>query len=167
MCAGLVLCTPGLGGTAPSLGAQGRTSVLVAGVADAETGQPLENAEVVLLGLRRLARANALGEARLDGVPHGTHRVRVRMLGYAPADVQLKFASDTAGAVFRLTRSPTTLAAVNVEADAIPSGLRDSERRRQRGIGRFLTAEELDENRDRDFGIRVVSHYPGLRLIEI
>src|SRR4051794_9874053 len=65
-----------------ALGAQGgRTSTLVAGVADAETGQPLEGAEVILLGVHRLARANVMGEAVIAGVPHGTQRVRVRRLG--------------------------------------------------------------------------------------
>jgi len=48
VCAGLFLSTVAFGVGPKSLGAQGRMSVLVAGVADAETGQPLENAEVVL-----------------------------------------------------------------------------------------------------------------------
>jgi hypothetical protein len=39
-----------------TLGAQRGTSTVVAGVADAETGQPLEGAEVIMVSLRRLAR---------------------------------------------------------------------------------------------------------------
>jgi len=62
-CLGAVVSTIGVG----TLGAQsGRTSTFVAGVADAETGQPLEGAEVILLGVHRLARANAMGEATLE-----------------------------------------------------------------------------------------------------
>ena len=48
--ASLLVALPGA-----ALGARGgRTSTLVAGVADAETGQPLEGAEVILLGVHRL-----------------------------------------------------------------------------------------------------------------
>ena len=133
-------------------------------MADAETGQPLEGAEVVLMDLHRLARANAMGEARLDDVPLGPQRVRVRMLGYAPADVSLAFASDTTGAVFRLSRTATALAAVNVEADRTPLRMRDVERRRRQGIGRFLSAEQLDKDRDRDFGYLIAARFPGVRL---
>jgi hypothetical protein len=58
------------GSAITTLGAQrGGTSTFVAGVADAETGQPLEGAEDILLGVHRLARANALGDASIDGVP--------------------------------------------------------------------------------------------------
>jgi hypothetical protein len=57
------------------------------------------------------------------------------------------------GAVFRLTRSVTELGAVNVEADWVPPKMRDVERRRRQGFGRFLTAEQLDKERDRDFGV--------------
>src|SRR5688572_24121853 len=116
LCAGLALCAV----TFRPLGAQRGTSVFVAGVADAETGQPLEGAEVLLLGERRVTRANALGEARLDGVPRGSQLVRVRMLGYAPAQITVKFERDTTGAVFRLTRSVTTLSTVTIEADRLP-----------------------------------------------
>ena len=153
--------------TGPSqpLGAQSsRKSLFIAGVADAETGQPLEEAEVLFVELRRLARANALGEARLDGIPAGAQLVRVRKLGYAPSEVRLKVSGDTTGAVFRLTRSATQLSAVNVEA-TMPASLRDFDQRRRRGIGRFLSPDVLDKERDRDFGVLMASRFPGLRVI--
>ena len=149
----------------PTLGAQpGRKSVFIAGVADAETGQPLEDAEVVFLGLRRLARANALGEARLDGVPVGAQLIRVRKLGYAPSEVRLNVSGDTSGAVFRLTRSVTQLGTVKIEATA-PASIRAFDQRRRRGIGRFLGPDVLDKERDRDFGILMASRFPGLRAV--
>ena len=111
---------------AAALGAQGgRTSTLVAGVADAETGQPLEGAEVILLGVHRLARANVMGEAVVAGVPQGPQRVRVRRLGYAPAEIDLAMSGDTTGAVFRLQRSVTQLSAVRVEADWMPPKMKE------------------------------------------
>lgn len=147
------------------LGAQASgTSVFIAGVADAETGQPLEDAEVVFLELRRLARANALGEARLDAIPVGAQLVRVRKIGYAPSEVRINVKGDTSGAVFRLTRSVTQLGTVNIEATMAP-GMRDFDRRRRRGIGRFLGPDVLDKERDRDFGFLMASRFPGLRVV--
>jgi hypothetical protein len=149
-----------------ALGAQsGRTSTFVAGVADAETGQPLEGAEVILLGVHRLARANAMGEATLDQIPRGPQRVRVRKLGYAPSEVDIAMVGDTTGAVFRLQRSVTQLGAVKVEAEWTPPQMKDVEVRRKQGIGRFLTDTDLDKDRDRDFPLVLTTRFPGLKTI--
>jgi carboxypeptidase family protein len=157
-----------LGGTigASTLGAQ-RTasSTLVAGVADAETGQPLEGAEVILLGVHRLARANALGEATIGKVPAGPQRVRVRRLGYAPAEIDIAMTGDTTGAVFRLQRSAVQLGTVNVEAEWVPPKMKDVEGRRRQGIGRFLSDEQLDTDRDRDFQLALTTRLPGLKTV--
>ena len=152
--------------TGATLGAQGgKTSTLVAGVADAETGQPLEGAEVLLMNVRRLARANGMGEATIASIPYGVQRVRVRRLGYTPAEVDLAIRSDTTGAVFRLQRTATQLAAVNVEATWMPARMRDVEARRKRGIGRFLSEADLDKDRDRDFHLTMTTRVPGLKTV--
>jgi len=148
-----------------TLGAQGGSSTLVAGVADAETGQPLEGAEVLLVNLHRLGRANAMGEATIIGVPRGVQRVRVRRLGYAPAEVDIAVTGDTTGAVFRLPRIATELGEVKVEAQWVPPNIRDFEIRRRQGIGRFLTDVELDKDRDRDFSLVVTTRFPGVMTI--
>jgi hypothetical protein len=149
-----------------ALGAQsGRKTTFIAGVADAETGQPLEGAEVILLGVHRLARANAMGEATLDQIPRGAQRIRVRKLGYAPSEIDIAMVGDTTGAVFRLQRSVTTLGAVNVEAEWTPSQMKDAEVRRKQGIGRFLTDVELDKDRERDFPLVLTTRFPGLKTI--
>jgi carboxypeptidase family protein len=139
---------------AGTLGAQGGTCTLVAGVADAETGQPLEGAEVILFDAHRLARANALGEATIAELPRGTQHVRVRRLGYVPIEVDIAIARDTTGAVFRLRRSAVQLGVINVEADWSPPNMKDVEVRMRQGIGRFLTEAEIGHDRDRDFGSR-------------
>jgi hypothetical protein len=151
---------------AATLGAQGgKTSTLVAGVADAETGQPLEGAEVILTKMRRLARANGMGEATISSIPYGVQRVRVRRLGYSPSEVDLAVNGDTVGAVFRLQRTPTQLGAVKVEATWMPASMRDVEARRKRGIGRFLTEADLEKDRDRDFHLTMTTRVPGLKTL--
>jgi hypothetical protein len=152
---------------ASALGAQsGRTSTFVAGVADAETGQPLDGAEVILLGVHRLARANAMGEATLDQIPRGAQRVRVRKLGYAPSEVDIAMAGDTTGAVFRLQPSVTPLSAVKVEAaEWVPPQMKDVEVRRKQGIGHVLRDVDLDKDRDRDLPLVLTTRLPGLKTI--
>ena len=134
---------------------QSGKSTLSVGVADAESGKPIKGAEVVLPELRLLVLSDSMGQARIPGVPFGQHRVRVRLLGYEPSDVELKFAGDTTGAVFRLGKSAGALPSVDVTATAVPVQLKDFEVRRKQGIGRFLVESDLTREADRDFTVVV------------
>lgn len=148
-----------------SLSAQGATSVFDASVADLQTGAPIAGAEVLLPELRLLRRTDSLGHVIIPGVARGTHRVRVRLLGYAPSEVRLEFTGDTTGAVFRLDRAAVALTGVNVTADAVPVGLRDFEVRRKQGIGRFLDAAALEREQDRDYVTVATMRFPGLTTV--
>jgi TonB-linked SusC/RagA family outer membrane protein len=55
-------------------------------VTAAEAGTPLVRATVVVVGTRLSAETDATGRYSISAVPVGTHRVRARMLGYAPVD---------------------------------------------------------------------------------
>lgn len=150
-------------GGVSKLGAQSHNSTLIVGVADAETGQPIEGAEVIVIGAHRLVRANALGEASVAGLPRGVQRVRVRRLGYAPSEVDVRIAGDTSGAVFRLQKAAVQLGAVSVQSDWVPPKMKDVEARRRQGIGRFLNEAEL--YRDRDFRLAITTRFPGLKTV--
>ena len=54
-------------------------------VADATTGQPLADAQVVISGTRLGTLTNARGGYRIDGVAAGTIEIQVQGLGYASA----------------------------------------------------------------------------------
>jgi hypothetical protein len=155
----------GLMASAAALPGQVGTSVFDAGVSDLQSGAPVAGAEVLLPELRLMGRADSLGRVLLPRVPYGTHRVRVRFLGYAPSEVRLAFASDTTGAVFRLDRAAVALSTVDVTADAVPVGLRDFEIRRKQGIGRFLDAKTLEGERDRDYVTMAALRFPGLTTV--
>jgi hypothetical protein len=144
--------------------AQGATTVLVVGVSDVTTGQALQGAEVILPELGRSARTDGLGEARIGGIPVGNRRIRVRNLGYVAADTTLPFQGDTTGIVFRLEHAAVTIAGVDVKAVG-PSRLRDFEYRRQQGIGKFLTADQLAKEAHREFGFVVMTRFPGLQVV--
>ena len=149
---------------ASSVAAQSGRSILSIGVADAQSGAPIANAEVVLPEQRLVARTDSLGQARIPGIPHGEHRVRVRLLGYTPGDVRLKFSSDTTGAVFRLERSVQALTEIDVTASDVPRVLKDFEARRRQGLGRFLTEAELAPDASKDFMVVASMKFPGLTL---
>ena len=140
------------------------TTVLVVGVSDGATGQALQGAEVIFPELGRSARTDGLGEARIPGIPVGSHRIRVRFIGYTAADTMLPFQGDTTGIVFRLERAATTIEAVEVKATG-PSRLRDFEARRLIGIGKFMTIEQLAKEGGRDFGVVAMSRFPGLNVV--
>lgn len=144
--------------------AQPGRSTLSVGVAAAEGGAPLRGAEIVLPDLRLVVRTDSTGQARIPGVPLGQHRVRVRLFGYEPSDVSLKFEGDTTGAVFRLGRSAATLSPVEVTASAVPSQLKDFEARRRQALGKFLVESDLAREGDRDFATVATVRFPGLSV---
>jgi hypothetical protein len=142
-----------------------KRSTIIAGIADRDTGEPLSGAEIVLVDLDRAARANALGEAILTGVPAGRTRLRVRRIGYAPIETELAVAGDTTGAVFRLERVPAKLAEVVVEVDRLSPAMRDVAERRRQGFGRYLDAADLAAEGTRPFAFVAAYRFPGLLLL--
>jgi hypothetical protein len=149
-----------LGDVASAQGAP--TTVVIVGVSDVETGEALNGAQIFFPALGRSVLTDGLGEARA-AIPSGIHRIRVRFLGYAAADTSLTFVGDTAGVVFRLPRVAKTMETVDVKA--VSPRMRDFEMRRNIGLGRFLTAEQLDRDSNRPFGIVAMTRFPGLQVV--
>jgi len=61
----------------------------IAGIVTAEGGAPLQRASINVIGTRLSTETDAAGRYSISSVPVGTHRVRARMLGYAPADTSV------------------------------------------------------------------------------
>lgn len=73
-------------------------------VTDAATGGPISSASVQLLGTERGTLTDVDGTFHLTGVAAGTHRVRVSLIGYAPAEQEVAVTSGaTATLAFELT----------------------------------------------------------------
>ena len=135
-------------------------SLVIASVADASSGKPLENAEVTVSDANVSARTDWSGEARIANVAAGKHKFQVRHPGYDALDIDLMVVGDSIGPVFRLasTAAPLpALAPVTVNAKPQPSFLKDFETRRAQGIGKFLTADDLASQVNRPL-ISVVVH---------
>jgi Carboxypeptidase regulatory-like domain len=136
-------------------------SLVIASVADAASGKPLENAQVTLSDAKMSATTDWSGEARIANVAPGKHTFQVRHPGYAALDIDLMVVGDSIGPVFRLaSTTPSPLPAlepVTVNAKAHPSFLKDFDTRRAQGIGKFLTADDLAGQANRPL-ITVVVH---------
>jgi hypothetical protein len=147
------------------LAAQSTRSTLVATVGEGGSGAFLEGAEVVMPQLRRVARTNALGEAVIRNVPRGDFVIRVRRLGHVPAEVTMRFTgSDSVGAVFMLDLRAASFDTVRITARRVPLGVPEAfVTRQQMGIGRFLVAQDLEPEGDREFVTVAQVKLPGLR----
>ena len=139
---------------------------LVVGVSDIATGSAIADAEVSLIGIRRMARSNGAGEALLVDVPAGTYEIRVRRLGYAAAAVRFAMGADSARVSIMLKESAAGLDTVHVVASAITTERhRQFDARMRRGLGRFLGPDALEKSSFLDFPIVAIQHFPGLALI--
>jgi iron complex outermembrane receptor protein len=86
----------------------------VRGTVSAETGTPLANVAVTLVGTARTTATNARGEYRLTATP-GTHTLRARVIGYAAAQRQVTvIAGETTTVNFQLVASALALSEVTV-----------------------------------------------------
>ena len=56
-------------------------------VRDAESGDPIANARVTVVGTELAATTNQNGYYALESVPVGTHNVRVSVIGYQPVTI--------------------------------------------------------------------------------
>lgn len=139
------------------------TSAFLANVADASNGAPVVDAEVAIPDLSRIVRTNWIGEAQIAAVPRGEHRVQVRHIGYASADLTIRFDHDTVGYVFMLTPVPASLDTVKTSAkSSVPLKLQDFEWRRRMGFGRFLTDSVLLAEKTHPIASIMALHFPGL-----
>jgi iron complex outermembrane receptor protein len=86
----------------------------IRGTVSAETGTPLANVGVTLVGTARTTATNARGEYRLTA-PSGTHTLRARVIGYAALERQVTVvAGETTTVNFQLVASALALSGVTV-----------------------------------------------------
>lgn len=98
------------------------SSVVLAGVVvGREDGNPLGYSVVSIPALGELGReryTTAQGAFAFPGLPAGTHRLRVKHLGYSPRDVDVRLTQGRTEVRVELTRIALRLAAVRVIARA-------------------------------------------------
>ena len=139
----------------------------ILGVYSAESGDPIEGAEVVDVLSRTTARTTKTGTVTLSFLPEGGNLVRIQKIGFAPVMLTIAISpSDTVPLTILLSSSSQTLPTV-VTTDSTPKfvspGLRAFEERRQQGVGHFIGEDELRKNDSRKLS-NLVRNFPGLTL---
>ncbi len=135
-----------------------RIGTLTGHVKADSAGPPIPYATIRIPELGRLAQTDSTGAFRLDELPAGTYSVIAEAPGFRARLVRVSIAAaGVAAQDFVLAKGLHVLAAVDVRAKAPPRvtpKMADFERRRQRGLGWFVTRAELERA-------------PGRRLEEV
>jgi len=128
------------------VGAQQRptTSTTVRGaVYDSAASTPIARARIQIGGRNRSSvLTDSAGRFELANVPVGKDSISVRAQGYLPYSAFVEFTSDAGSFLVMLQKMEVTLDTIAVTAR--PDDPTGFEERRRGGIGRFLTARELD-----------------------
>lgn len=125
------------------------TAVLEGTVLAEGSGRPLATADVELLGQGRRTVADSLGRFQLAGLAPGRDTLRVGLLEFRSERIPVTIAPGGRHRVELVVAYPTaTLEELVVEVASARAGrMRGFETRRRRGIGSFITREEI-ERRD-------------------
>lgn len=145
------------------------TAILAGQVVDAETGDPLVGANVVLQGTNYGRICDVEGEFRLDRVPPGTYVLVCSMIGYRQAMVTgVQLAADGT------TRLPVALQPEAIAVDEVvveARVLRDNEgsllRERQKAaaLSDAISAEAISRSGSGDAG-DAVKHVTGASIVD-
>lgn len=140
-------------------------AVLVARVIDVQTGNPLDDAELRLVELGRVARSDRQGIVRLRDIAAGSYNLFVRRLGYQPFVGSLDFHDGDSVEVAIVLQSLQLFDTVHVVGHASTPQLRGFQMRERKGIGHFLDDSALAREHDRNLVSIITTHIPGLRRI--
>jgi hypothetical protein len=162
----VLACARQAAAQAPTTTSGGLQTGGVAGVVVDSLGAPVAGAQVSMLGLFGRGSTGSDGSFRLVSLPLGNRTLLVRRLGFRPESVAVTIdPGATAEVTVRLHVVPEQIAAVVVDAERsdFRGRLRDFNARRDRGIGRFFTAEEIDRRKPQVVSdlLRTV---PGVRI---
>lgn len=118
---------------------------VIDGVVTDTTLQPLNAADVTIVGAGLRVVTGANGRFRLVQVPPGQYLLVVRRIGYAPTSgiVEVPVA-DTLRLSYTLERSTFALDTVRINSRRVTMRMVDFEQRRLQGIGQFITQEEIE-----------------------
>lgn len=126
-----------------------------------DAGRPVANAQVALADGGYSVRTDANGAFRLVGLPAGTRMIEAVAIGYVPVRVTVDLLPG------REAVQPITMARGAVALDEVTvrvrGGKSDFERRREQGIGHFVTAGEIEKRGVQTVPL-VLASIPSLRI---
>jgi hypothetical protein len=143
-----------------------RSFTLAVLVADGSTGALLTGAKVEIPSRKLTQRSDSMGEVRFRQLTAGVVRVTALYPGYAPIQTDAVLGlHDSTVVVFLMESTSQSLDTIHVTAPAPAEYLRDFETRRHMGLGRFLTAVQLDSTKHENVADLVARRFTGLRAV--
>jgi outer membrane receptor protein involved in Fe transport len=147
---------------ATGAGAQQARGV-VAGVVSDSTGRPVFGAAVDVVDTDIRAMTNTAGRYVLPGVWPGRTAVRVRRVGFAPEVSNVTVTTeDTTRADFTLG-TVAALPTTQVSAEANRGKMAEFNERRSRGVGLFVTRDEIERRRPASMS-EMLRNLPGVTV---
>ena len=120
-------------------------SAILSGTVTGTNGQPLQGAQILLLGTQLDGRSNESGAFRLAGLPGGTQSIEVRQIGYAPRRYAVDLSPHKESKLsIVLEEKAVVLEAVEVAAKK-GSGIPGFDARQKRGFGNFITRDDIEK----------------------
>lgn len=140
-------------------------SVLVGTLRTADT-LPVAGARVSLPAFGLVVQSDSSGNFRLPAPTRGVHRLLIAKLGFESIDIQERFDADALTKDYVMVQSAQLLAGARVTAREEQRNnevLSAFERRRAGGVGRFLTAKDIDQHAGRPTA-DILASLPGFTL---
>jgi len=152
----------------PALGQ--RTLTLRGMVVEDSSGMPLAGADIVLNGGAQRATSDEKGAFTVSGLAEGEQVITIRLLGFAPLTTAFELVAEHATSIieFGMTRAIQQLAPTEIvgRADPLERGkLSAFFRRRETGIGTFLTREVFDNATSQRTSEILKQKVAGLRVV--
>jgi hypothetical protein len=160
-----VVLTAVLALAASSAGAQQRT---LRGIITDSAGYPLPNVEIRIMELGRLARSDVQGKFMIDRISDRIVDLTLRRLGYEVRSVRVSMINGEGDSLRVVMKAdPIKLAPIQIEAkeDNHPF-FNEYEKRRQRGIGTFITKQDIDKL-NTSYPSDAFRRLPGMRFVSV
>lgn len=138
------------------------------GIVTDTAGYPLPNVEVRIIEIGRLARTDLKGAFAIDRISDRVVDLTVRRLGYEVRLVRVSLINGEGDSLRIVMRAePLRLAQVDIEEkeDNHPF-FNEYERRRERGIGNFITRKDL-EKLNTSSPSDAFRRLPGMRFVSV
>lgn len=138
------------------------------GIVTDSAGIALTNAEVRIVAMTRATRTDTVGAFTITGLlPNSQFEVSVRRLGYQQQFLQVTLIGNGGDPIrIKLVSEAMTLSPVEIDAMAGHPYFREFEQRRGRGLGTFITRDQIVLHNS-SYPSDVFRTLPGMRLIRV
>jgi hypothetical protein len=138
------------------------------GIVTDSAGYPLPNVEIRIMDLGRMTRSDVNGAFRIDRISDRIVDLTVRRMGYQMRFVRVAMINGEGDSLRIVLRAePLRLPEVVIEdAEEKHPFFNEYEKRRQRGIGTFLTRKDLDKL-NTSYPSDAFRRLPGMRFVNV